>query len=56
MDKGTVFWVLMLVAAVFSGFGVFRPSTERWWGGGSVLLIFVLFALVGWQVFGAAVK
>jgi len=55
MSRGVIFWVLMILVFVF---GVFSH-----WGGGSInymsagmsLLQFVLFALLGWQVFGPAV-
>jgi hypothetical protein len=60
MTRGLLFWVLMILWLVFgifyfwpsaggSGFVVFAPM-------GNHLLEFVLFAIVGWQVFGPAVK
>ena len=54
MDIGLCFYVLMLVWAVFfclwnfggTAVGVYGPF-------GNTLLIFILFLLLGWRVFGA---
>jgi hypothetical protein len=55
MTRGLIFWVLMLVWLVFGvlahfglvgGYGV----------AGSTLLLFILFGLLGWQVFGPPIK
>jgi hypothetical protein len=55
MSKGLAFWILMLIwlvvgvawhfglAGVYGGFGV-------------ALIPFILFALLGWQVFGAPLR
>ena len=54
MSKGLIFWVLMLVWLVFflltsfAGYAMYAHF-------GSVL-IFVLFLLLGWQVFGRPVQ
>jgi hypothetical protein len=51
MTRGLVFWIIMLVWLVFgvawhfSLVGTYGPI-------GFVLLFFILFALLGWQVFG----
>ncbi len=49
MTLGMAFWVLMLIWAVFIGW---RGWADRVSFGGN-LLIFVLFLLLGWRVFGA---
>jgi len=55
MTRGLIFWVLMLIWAVFGllvfgGFvGVYGPIGAR-------LLDFVLFLLLGWQVYGPPVR
>jgi hypothetical protein len=55
MTRGLIFWVIMLVWLVFGiaahfglvgGYGVF----------GSVILLFILFALLGWQTFGPPIR
>lgn len=51
MSIGLAFWILMLIWAVFGlawhfGLvGAFGPT-------GSVVLLFILFGLLGWKVFG----
>jgi len=52
MAIGLIFWVLMLLWLVL---GVYtnRANIAAWAPNG--LLIFILFALLGWAVFGPAV-
>ncbi len=57
MPLGLIFWVIMLIWLLF-GIG----SHLGWFGAntqvgvvGSTLMLFLLFALLGWRVFGAAV-
>ena len=53
MPLSYIFWILMLLWLLWS-----LPFNK--WGGtypyAGNLLLFVLFGLLGWQVFGAAVK
>jgi hypothetical protein len=52
MTLGLAYWVLMLIWLVFgllTHFGMVGAA----WGGVNILLLFVLFLLLGWQVFGA---
>lgn len=55
MTKGLAFWVLMIIWLVFGVcwqlglVGTFAPI-------GGVVLLFILFALLGWQVFGAPIR
>lgn len=57
MEKAYIFWTLMLLWAVgILGMGaVPEPYRNRVWIGGG-LLLFILLGLLGWQVFGQAVK
>ncbi len=57
MTKGLAFWILMLLWLVVWGVSS--------WGGpyyghyglyGSGVLLFILLALLGWAVFGAAIR
>jgi hypothetical protein len=58
MTKGLLFWILMILWLIFGLFTtwpagggalvVFAPV-------GGMLLLWILLALLGWQVFGAAV-
>jgi hypothetical protein len=55
MTLGLAFWIIMLIWLVFGGlvhFGVVGVA----WVGASTLLLFVLFVLLGWQVFGAPLR
>jgi hypothetical protein len=58
MTRGLIFWVLMLIWFVFSlalfG-GVFPGNVARFGEIGNTFLFFVLFALLGWQVYGPPV-
>jgi hypothetical protein len=52
MTLGLCYWILMLIWFVFGAllhFGIVGGL----WAGGNILLLFVLFVLLGWQVFGA---
>jgi len=52
MTFGLLFWIIMLVWLLWSmPFNTF--STNVPWGGN--LILWVLLALLGWQVFGAMV-
>lgn len=55
MAAGVAFYVLMLLWLVFGLWWGLRPQGDRIFAGGSVLL-FLLFLLLGWAVFGAPVK
>jgi hypothetical protein len=55
MTRGLAFWVLMIIwlvfgiAAHFGLVGTYGPI-------GGVVLLFILFVLLGWQVFGAPIR
>jgi hypothetical protein len=56
MPLGIAFWVIMIVWFVFgliTHFGVL--GTSAWGATVSSLLLFVLFGILGWQVFGPAI-
>jgi hypothetical protein len=52
---GLLFWILMLIWLVF-GLVVWRGTLGIYGPLGSTLLLFILFLLLGWQVFGAPIK
>jgi hypothetical protein len=52
MTLGLAFWVIMLVWFVF-GLAVHFGMVGVAYAGAGTLLLFVLFGLLGWQVFGA---
>lgn len=55
MSLGLAFWILMLLWLVL-GFWWAWPGTatgyHNWFPLGGTLLIFILFLLLGWKVFG----
>ena len=55
MTRGLIFWVLMLIWLVFAVLSHFALV-----GGfaivGNAVLLFILFALLGWQVFGPPIR
>lgn len=53
MPKGVIFWVLMIMWAVFGFYAGYAGN--RLVAGGS-LLLFILLFLLGWQVFGFVVQ
>lgn len=57
MERRLIFWVLMLIAFVFY-LGLFAAPTYvgHYGGMGGALLNFILFLLLGWQVYGPPVR
>lgn len=51
MSLGLCFWILMLIWLVF-GFLVYGGYASHYGSIGNTLLLFVLFLLLGWKVFG----
>jgi len=58
MSLGVLFWILMIFALLFSVWWYWpgRAAIAGPYGMFNGLLPWVLFAILGWQVFGAAVK
>jgi hypothetical protein len=52
MTLGLAFWVLMLIWLVFGLLVHFHVVVGAYGVIGGTLLLFVLFLLLGWQVFG----
>jgi hypothetical protein len=52
MTLGLAYWVLMMIWLVFGLLVHFSMVAAPWAATGDVLLLFVLFLLLGWQVFG----
>jgi hypothetical protein len=55
MTRGLIFWVIMLIWAIFF-LAVFGGFAGRYGAEGGALLNFILFALLGWQVYGPPVR
>ena len=57
MPIGYIFWGLMIIWLVFGLVAWQAPERLAGFGlVGNSLLVFLLLAMLGWQVFGAAIK
>lgn len=54
MEIGFIFWLLMLLSLFFYWWGNWGGGLA-YWPQGNGFLMFVLFFLLGWKVFGFAV-
>jgi hypothetical protein len=52
MTLGLCYWILMLIWLVFGLLAHFGVVTGAYTVGVNALLLFILFLLLGWQVFG----
>jgi hypothetical protein len=59
LSIGLIFWLLMILWLIFGlglqfgWFGAAGPQAGIW---GNTLLLFLLFGLLGWRVFGPAIS
>jgi hypothetical protein len=59
MGKELLFWILLLFYAFYGWASGRAPSNDpngRWYTWGGNLLLFLLFLVLGWSVFGAPLK
>jgi hypothetical protein len=56
MTRGTIFWVIMIILAILAVASYWGHSGGPYWGMGMTVVQYVLLGLLGWQVFGAAIK
>jgi hypothetical protein len=56
MSKGLAFWIVMLLWLVLALWISWPAAGGSWVFTGNAVLLFVLFCLLGWQVFGAPVR
>jgi hypothetical protein len=54
MTFGLIFWILMLLWLIYGFWGWWGVAHPHYWYGHG-LLLFILFLLIGWKVFGAPV-
>lgn len=55
MTLGLIFWILMLIWLVFGLLTHFGVVVGPYAIGANAVLLFILFLLLGWQVFGPPV-
>jgi hypothetical protein len=57
MPLGVLFWVLYIVAVVMGFWASYEPGQPLWYRrAGSYLVLWILVGILGWHVFGAAVR
>jgi hypothetical protein len=56
MSLGLAYWVLMLVWLVFGVLEHMGYVGGPYGAGANILLLFILFVLLGWQVFGPPLR
>ena len=56
MTLALAFWILMLIWLVFGILWHFALFSQTVGVLGGVVLLFILFAMLGWQVFGPPIK
>jgi hypothetical protein len=56
MPLGLLFWIIVLIYVLLGAFSRFGPAPGPYWGYGGWFLEIILIVILGWQVFGAAIK
>lgn len=56
MTISLLFWILMLLWAVFGVFPTWPKAGGPYWSFGGSLLLFILIGMLGWRVFGPAIR
>lgn len=55
MTLGLAYWILMLIWLAF-GLLLHFGYVDGLWANGNVVLLFILFLILGWQVFGPPIR
>lgn len=55
MTRGLLYWILMLLWLLFGAWGYFGTAPS-WHPIGNYLLLFLLFVLIGWDLYGAPIR
>lgn len=50
-----LYWVIMLIWLLFGLWNNWPAPGTRPWGAGGHIVLWILLALLGWRVFGAAI-
>lgn len=57
MPLGILFWVLYIIAVIFNFWATYEPAQPLWWRrAGSYFVLWILVGILGWQVFGPAIR
>lgn len=56
MPIGFIFWLIYLLALIFSVWGYWTPTNPNYRPLGGALLFFILVGLLGWHDFGFPIR
>lgn len=56
MTKGMLFWVIYLMSLLVGWWGYYEPNTPWFKRAGYSFVLWVLVGILGWAVFGSAVR
>jgi hypothetical protein len=56
MPLSILFWVVYLISLIVGWWGYYEPNTPWFKRAGHGFVIWVLIGILGWQVFGPAVR
>jgi len=56
MSIGLLYWILMILWAIFGVFPGFPKDQAGWKPFGGSLLLFILLFLLGWRTFGFVIQ
>jgi|HubBroStandDraft_1064217.scaffolds.fasta_scaffold3366928_1 hypothetical protein len=57
MPLSVLFWVIYILAILFSWWGYYTPSDPAWFRrAGGMTVIWVLVGILGYRVFGPAIR
>lgn len=57
MPLSILFWVIYLISLLVGGWGYYEPAQPTWFRrAGGYFILWILVGILGWSVFGPAVK
>jgi len=57
MPLNILFWVIYIIALLISWWGYYEPGQPLWFRrAGGITVLWVLVGILGWRVFGPAIK
>ena len=57
MSKELLFWVIYIISVLVGGWSLYEPGQPLWYKrAGGYFILWVLVGLLGWAVFGAAIR
>jgi hypothetical protein len=56
MPLNILFWVIYLISLIVAWWGYYTPNTPWFRPFGGVFVVWVLVGILGWRVFGPAIR